>query len=215
MTGFPSRSLLHFVRIVLPYRLRWWRGRSRDFTRQLINALPHITVSDERRQPLRQPAEAVYAAAEIRGLTPEARLKGIKNPPATVGALEAWLPGAVAPSVLTKGILRYAGRDVPASITGIDPQREPKVSQLATQMRQGSLTSLYRTSNAMILGDRLAEKIGARVGSNLTLQTTRRWSGCRIPASARSTRRPATSWSGPVRWSSSRPGWWTRSASGW
>ena len=113
-------------------------GSQDDFMRQLINALPHITVSDERRQPPRQPAETVYAAAEIHGLTPEARRKGIKNPLAIVGALEAWLPGAVAPSVQTKGILRYAGRDVPVSITGIDPQREPKVSQLATQMRQGS-----------------------------------------------------------------------------
>ena len=62
--------------------------------RQLINALPHITVSDERRQPPRQPAELAYAAAEIHGLTPEARRKGIKNPLAIIGALEAWLPGA-------------------------------------------------------------------------------------------------------------------------
>ena len=46
-------------------------------------------------------------------------------------------------------------------------------------MRQGSLTSLYRTSNAMILGDRLAEKIGARVGSNITVQTS---AGARLNA---------------------------------
>jgi lipoprotein-releasing system permease protein len=96
-----------------------------------------------------------------------------------MGALEAWLPGAVAPSVQTKGILRYASRDVPVTITGIDPLREPKVSQLATQMRQGALTSLYRTSNAMILGDRLADKIGARVGSNITVQTS---AGARLNA---------------------------------
>ena len=148
------------------------QGSQEDFMRQLINALPHITVSDDRRSPPRQPAEDAFAAAEFHGLTPEARRKGIKNPLAIVGSLEAWLPGAVAPSVQTKGILRYASRDVSVSITGIDPVREPKVSQLATQMRQGTLTSLYRTSNAMILGDRLAEKIGARTGSNITLQTS-------------------------------------------
>jgi lipoprotein-releasing system permease protein len=148
------------------------QGSQEDFMRQLINALPHITVSDDRRSPPRQPAEDAFAAAEFHGLTPEARRKGIKNPLAIVGSLEAWLPGAVAPSVQTKGILRYASRDVSVSITGIDPQREPKVSQLATQMRQGTLTSLHRTSNAMILGDRLAEKIGARVGSNITVQTS-------------------------------------------
>jgi len=154
-------------------------GSQDDFMRQLIDALPHITVSDDHRNPPRQPAETVYAAAEIHGLTPETRRKGIKNPLAIMGALEAWLPGAVAPSVQTKGILRYASRDVPVTITGIDPLREPKVSQLATQMRQGALTSLYRTSNAMILGDRLADKIGARVGSNITVQTS---AGARLNA---------------------------------
>lgn len=146
-------------------------GSQDDFMRQLINALPHITVSDERRLPPRQPAEDLYAAVAFHGLTPEARRKGIKNPLAILASLEAWLPGTAAPSVQTKGILRYASRDVPVTITAIDPQREPKVSQLATQMRQGTLASLYRTSNALVLGDRLAEKVGARVGSNLTIQT--------------------------------------------
>jgi lipoprotein-releasing system permease protein len=36
-------------------------------------------------------------------------------------------------------------------------------------MRQGTLTSLYRASNAILLGDRLASKIGARVNSHITL----------------------------------------------
>jgi lipoprotein-releasing system permease protein len=86
--------------------------------------------------------------------------------------LESWVPGAVAPSTKTQVLLRYAGRDVGASVLGIDPHREPKVSALATQMRQGMLVSLYRATNAIILGDRLAEKIGANVGANLTVQTS-------------------------------------------
>lgn len=36
-------------------------------------------------------------------------------------------------------------------------------------MRQGSLPALYRATNAIILGDRLAEKLGARVGSNISM----------------------------------------------
>src|SRR5215207_4413508 len=55
-------------------------GSQDDFTRLLIDALPHITVSDERRQAPAQPAEAAFAAAEIHGLTPETRRRGIKNP---------------------------------------------------------------------------------------------------------------------------------------
>ncbi len=147
-------------------------GSQEDFMRQLINSLPHITVSDEQRQPNRQPAETLYTTAEIHGLTPEARRKGIKNPLAIVASLESWLPGAVTPSVQSKGILRYASREVAVTITGIDPHRESRVSLLVTQMRQGALTSLFRTSNAIILGDRLAETIGARVGSNITIQSS-------------------------------------------
>ena len=46
------------------------QGSQADFTRQLIDALPHITVSDElRKAPV--PAETAFDAAEIHGLTPE------------------------------------------------------------------------------------------------------------------------------------------------
>jgi lipoprotein-releasing system permease protein len=148
------------------------QGSQEDFIRQLVNSLPHVTVSDEQRVPPLQPGEAFYAAAQIRGLTPEAKRRGIKNPLATMAGLEPWLPGAVAPSVKVQAILRYATRDVGASIIGIDPRRESKVSELAKQMRQGTLASLYRATNAVVLGDRLAEKIGARIGANITVQTS-------------------------------------------
>ncbi|MBZ0146763.1 MAG: ABC transporter permease [Pseudorhodoplanes sp.] len=148
------------------------QGSQDDFIRQLVDALPHITVSDEQRAPSKQPAESAYDAAAIYGLTPERRRRGIKNPLAIQASLEGWLPGAVAPSVKVQGIIRYASRDVGTSILGIDPHREPKVSQLVKQMRQGTITGLYRATNAIIVGDRLAEKIGARIGSNITVQTS-------------------------------------------
>jgi lipoprotein-releasing system permease protein len=147
-------------------------GSQDDFMRQLIDALPHIAISDERREPPRQPAETAFAAAQIHGLTPEARRRGIKNPLATMAALEAWVPGAVAPSTKTQGIIRYASRDVAVTITGIEPHREARVSALVKQMRLGTLASLFRATNAIILGDRLAEKLGAKLGANLTVQTS-------------------------------------------
>jgi lipoprotein-releasing system permease protein len=94
-------------------------------------------------------------------------------------SLEGWVPGAIAPSTKTQGLIRYAGRDIGASILGIDPHREPKVSMVATQMRQGTLASLYRATNAIILGSRLAEKIGARIGSKITVQAS---DGARVSA---------------------------------
>jgi lipoprotein-releasing system permease protein len=154
-------------------------GSQNDFMKVLIDALPHITVSDERRQAPEQPAETKYAAAEIHGLRPEARRRGIKNPLAIMASLEGWVAGTVAPSTKVQTLLRYAGRDIGASVIGIEPRREAKVSQLVSQMRQGGLASLYTATNAIILGDRLAEKIGARLGANLTVQTSE---GARITA---------------------------------
>jgi lipoprotein-releasing system permease protein len=147
-------------------------GSQDDFVQRMINSLPHITVSDERRYPPPQPATQVFDAAEFHGLTPEARRRGIKNPLALMAALEAWLPGAVAPSAKVQAIIRYANHDVAASVIGIDPRREAKVSELPKQMRGASLNALYRATNAIVLGDRLAEKIGARIGANITLQTS-------------------------------------------
>jgi lipoprotein-releasing system permease protein len=148
------------------------QGSQDDFTQRMVNTLPHITVSDERRNPPPQPAERLYEAAEIHGLTPEARRPGIKNPLATMAALDAWLPGGIAPSVKVQAIIRYANHDVSTTVTGIDPRREAKVSELPKQMRGATLTALYRATNAIVIGDRLSEKIGARIGANITLQTS-------------------------------------------
>jgi lipoprotein-releasing system permease protein len=150
-------------------------GSQRDFIASLVDTLPHITISDERRSPPPQPAEERYAAAEIRGLKIETIRPGIKNPFATMAALESWVPGNVAPSVRTTVLIRSGGRDYSAVLTGIDPHREPQVSQLVTQLRDGvKLDQLYQASNALILGDGLANKIGARVGNTITLSSALR-----------------------------------------
>ncbi|MDP3547351.1 MAG: ABC transporter permease, partial [Phreatobacter sp.] len=79
------------------------QGSQDDFVRTLINAMPHVSINDERREPPRQPAEVMFDAAQIRGLTPATRRRGINNPIATIAALESWVPGSVTPSVQAKG----------------------------------------------------------------------------------------------------------------
>ena len=144
-------------------------GSQRDFIDQLVDSLPHITIMDERRRAPRQPAEDAYLAVEFSGLRTPVIRPGIKNPLATIATVESWLSGAVAPSVESRAVIRYAGRDTTASVTGIDPRREKNVSKLPDQIRYGSLDALFKSSNAVILGDRLAKKIGARVGNTITL----------------------------------------------
>ena len=148
-------------------------GSQDDFIATLVDALPHISVTDELREPTPQPANVAFPAAEIHGLTPEVRRPGIKNPMATIASLQSWVPGALTASVQSKAVLRFAGRDLTISVVGIDPHTEGNVSNLTRHMREGTLNSLYRASNAILLGDRLARKIGARVNSNLTLVSAR------------------------------------------
>lgn len=148
-------------------------GTQDDFINTLVDALPHISITDELREPTQQPANLTYAAAEIHGLTPEVRRPGIKNPMATISSLQAWVPGALTPSVQSRAALRFAGRNLTISVIGIDPRTEGNVSNLTTHMREGTLSSLYRSSNAILLGDRLAAKIGTRVNSNITLVSAR------------------------------------------
>ena len=64
-------------------------GSQDDFVKRMVNSLPHITISDERRNPPVQPAEKLFDAVEIHNLTPEARRRGIKNPLALIASLEA------------------------------------------------------------------------------------------------------------------------------
>ena len=147
-------------------------GSQNDFVRQLVDSLPHISVTDDRREPPQQPAEGHYNATQYHSLTVETQRRGIKNPYAIMAALEGWLPGIVAPSVQTKSIIRYAGRDLAVSVVGIDPRREKRVSQLASQMKAGSLDDLFKASNAIILGDGIANKLGIRVGNTITVTAT-------------------------------------------
>jgi len=144
-------------------------GSQRDFVATLVNTLPHVSIRDEQRNAASQPAEAAYDAVAISGLRPDENRPGLKNPLALISALEAWIPGAVATSVNTRAILRYAGRDLTASVLGIDPRREPNVSSLAKNMRQGTLEQLSTVPNGLIVGDGLLNKLGLRMGANVAL----------------------------------------------
>lgn len=103
-------------------------GSQDDFIKTLVDALPHISITDELRQPTRQPADLVYAAAEFHGLTPEVRRPGIKNPMATIASLQTWVPGALTPSVQSKPVLRFAGRNLTVSASIPAPKATSRIS---------------------------------------------------------------------------------------
>ena len=152
------------------------QGSQDDFVEQLINAMPHVQITDDRRTPPRQPAEDVFAATAIAGLRPREDRRGIINPTAAQAWLDGWigagegrLHGRIAPSLRTQGVVRYAGRDVGAAIIGIEPEAERGVSPIIEDFVAGSFAALAAGGNNVVVGDRMAERLGATFGDTVTL----------------------------------------------
>ncbi|MES2899145.1 MAG: lipoprotein-releasing ABC transporter permease subunit [Pseudomonadota bacterium] len=87
-------------------------------------------------------------------------------------AKQAFLNPAVkgaAPYVQTQGMLLREGGMRPAVIRGVLPAEEPKVSDVAKSMRQGSLTDLRSGEFNIVLGYALAQSLGLNVGDKVTM----------------------------------------------
>jgi lipoprotein-releasing system permease protein len=145
------------------------QGSQKDFIRQLIDTLPHVTVSDERGSPPVQPAEQVYAIVQTSYLAKSARQHGIKYPYVVMSSIESWLPGSITPSVKTTAMIHSQNDRVGVTLNGIDPRLELQVSQLGNQMRKGQVGDLSKASNALIIGEALAQKLGIRAGDRVTI----------------------------------------------
>ncbi|WP_088345764.1 MULTISPECIES: ABC transporter permease [Rhodomicrobium] len=144
------------------------QGGQNDFVEQLVNTMPHVQITDERRAPPRQPAQDAFSTVAIYGLRPREDRRGIINPTAALAWLEDWVPGRFAPSLKTQGVIRYAGRDVGAAVIGVDPAKEQGVSPIIEDFRQGSFAALAVGGNNIVIGDTMANRLGAKLGDTVT-----------------------------------------------
>lgn len=144
------------------------QGGQDNFVEQLVNTMPHVQITDEQRSARRQPAEQVFDVVAIFGLRPREDRRGIINPTAALSWLRSWVPGRIAPSLKTQGVIRYLGRDVGAAIIGIDPQSEPGVSPIIEDFREGSFAALDAGGNNIVIGDVMARRLGAGLGDTIT-----------------------------------------------
>ncbi|MEM1284567.1 MAG: ABC transporter permease [Pseudomonadota bacterium] len=144
-------------------------GSQKDFVEQLINAIPNVEITDERREAAQQPAQLVFDDAQFNSLTTREDPRGIRNPIAVTGAIRANVEGRVSAALQVQGVIRYAGRDTGVSLSGVVPEDEISVSQIGDDMEAGLLTDLNSRADAVVLGDDLAESINAEVGDTVTL----------------------------------------------
>jgi lipoprotein-releasing system permease protein len=144
-------------------------GSQQDFISTLIDAAPHITVKDEFRMPPRQPVETRYegGAIQIDGLKPEEEVRGIRRARARVAWLDTQPGMSAAPTLRGQVVMRYGGKDVAASLIGIEPERERRVSKVESDLRSGTLDDLLTAANGVILGSGLARKLGVQAGESV------------------------------------------------
>lgn len=78
---------------------------------------------------------------------------------------------ASAPFATGEVLLNYSGSTQPAMVTGILPEQEKKVSELADKMEQGQLTDLKAGQFGIVLGANLADRLQANIGDKITVVT--------------------------------------------
>lgn len=145
------------------------RGFQVYFIAQIIDVAPHITIKDELRHPQRQAVELAFpqGAVSISGVKPMDRVRGIRAAGDKLAILEA-MPGVAAAPILSgQALLRYGTRDVSATLSGIDPLRQARVSNIEKDMTAGRLQDLRSTANGLILGIGLAQRLGVGMGDTV------------------------------------------------
>lgn len=147
------------------------QGFQRDFVARVIDVQPHVVIKDEYRLPPPQPAETTFpgGAVELHGLKPRDEVRGIRNSRAVLDAL-AEMPGvATAPTLSGQVLLRYGSKDVSANVTGIEPEKERRVTRIEQDIIAGSLDALHTSANGIIIGEGVAAKAGAALGDSVSV----------------------------------------------
>jgi lipoprotein-releasing system permease protein len=146
-------------------------GSEKDLVQQLVDNAPHITMKDEFRTAAKQPVHIAFpgAAVDLTNTKPREYLRGIKNHGAIVDELFRQ-PGVVAEAALTgQAIVRYASKDVGASIAGIDPEKERHLTTVEEDMRQGSLMRLKTASQGIVIGGGMSDRLGLKMDDLATV----------------------------------------------
>lgn len=137
-------------------------GSERDLIQRLVDNAPHITMKDEYRRAAKQPVFLTFpkAAIELTNTKPREYLRGIKNYGAIVDEISQQ-SGVIAEAALTgQAIMRYASKDVGASIAGIDPEKERFLTTVEEDMLHGSLMRLRTASQGIVIGRGMSVRLG-------------------------------------------------------
>lgn len=141
-------------------------GSQNNFVETLIDAAPHIIISDELRSPSPQPGKLAYpdAAIRLRGFKPRTEVRGLRNWQQIMRASEGVAGAIASPSLSGAVTLRVGGREEPLAVIGVDPTIETRVSTIEDVLVAGRLRNLETTQGGIIIDEELAGKLGVGMG---------------------------------------------------
>lgn len=172
----PRQSLVSLSGIVLGVAFflavsSLMHGSETDFIRRLVDNSPHITVSDEFRNPRLQPVAQRFSdgAIEIRGVKPLTETRGIRHYPQILDALHTMPHLRASPVLAGQAIITFAGKDVAVSLNGMIPSEVSDVTTIQDYMVAGNLDEMIANPDGIVVGDGLVRKLSLALGQNVTM----------------------------------------------
>ncbi|QLG87905.1 ABC transporter permease [Chitinibacter bivalviorum] len=147
------------------------QGSEKDFIKRLVDSSPHITISDENRNPSEQAAQLRWpdAAVTIRHVKPLNESRGIRSYQQKLAYMQAIAGVKVAPVLLGSAVLQFAGRQQGVTLSGVIPALMREVSFLEDKFIAGDLAALDIEPGGIIIGANLAQKFSLRLGSTVSV----------------------------------------------
>lgn len=106
----------------------------------------------------------------VRNQKPKDELTKIKNGYQIIAALEKdQRVAGVSPFLGSQGIFKVGISQVAGRVSGVDIIKENILFNVSKNMKQGDITKLQTIPNGIILGDGLADLLGAKMNDNITI----------------------------------------------
>lgn len=146
------------------------QGSEKDFVKRLVDNSPHITISDEYRDPRTQPAQIVYenALVDISNLKPATETRGIRGYGKIVEYLTNFGANA-SPVLVAQGLVNFAGKNSSITLNGMIPDEIDSVSTIGQYMVEGTIADLSATPDGIIIGAELARVMSLKLGNNISI----------------------------------------------
>lgn len=147
------------------------QGSEQDFIKRLVDNSPHITISDEYRNPRIQPAEKLYEGfmVSIHNVKPLTETRGIRGFEKILRTLKSIDGLAASPVLVGQGIITYAGQEKSITLNGMIPEEIDSVSTIRDYMVEGSLDKLFGNLDGILIGVTLAKDLSLKINDTITI----------------------------------------------